>query len=290
MGPTVFLIGAARSGTKLLRSLIARHPAINAVPYDINYVWRLGNEDLPHDELSPDSLTDRAASRIREYIGGHRAPHGGVIEKTVSNALRVSFVDAVFPDALYVHLIRDGRDVIASAYEQWLKAPDWRYVGQKALQFPLLQAPGYALRYAAGLLRGRTSAATTPRVWGPRYRGIEEDLAAGSLLRVCALQWINSVQRARSAFETLTTPRVLTVRYEQLIHDPPRELIRVADHIGMDPAPYAANFPDNVDPTCAGRYRDRFEPDQMLEVERTAGAELERLGYVGQPRSNIRVP
>src|SRR4051812_20775701 len=39
----VIVIGAARSGTKLLRDSLATHADVARVPYDVNYVWRFGN-------------------------------------------------------------------------------------------------------------------------------------------------------------------------------------------------------------------------------------------------------
>jgi hypothetical protein len=47
----VFVIGAARSGTKFLRDVIGASPYAAVVPYDVNYVWRGGNEGFPDDAL-----------------------------------------------------------------------------------------------------------------------------------------------------------------------------------------------------------------------------------------------
>ena len=65
----VVLLGAARSGTKLVRDSLALDAHIARVPYDINYVWRFGNEELDHDELDAASLTPGVAARIREPPG-----------------------------------------------------------------------------------------------------------------------------------------------------------------------------------------------------------------------------
>jgi len=64
----VFLIGAARSGTKFLRDTIAHSEDVAEVPYDINYVWRHGNETCPHDEIAPDDISDGTAAHIRRSI------------------------------------------------------------------------------------------------------------------------------------------------------------------------------------------------------------------------------
>src|SRR2546430_7511188 len=55
----VIVIGAARSGTKLLRDCLGTADEFAVVPYDINYLWRLGNEQFPNDELTPEQLTPK---------------------------------------------------------------------------------------------------------------------------------------------------------------------------------------------------------------------------------------
>lgn len=111
----IFLIGAARSGTKLLRDMLGRHPELDAIPYDINYLWRLGHEDLKHDEL-PD-ITDRARKAINRHL--QQAGADFVVEKTVSNCFRVAPVARAFPEARFIFLVRDGYDVTESAVRQW---------------------------------------------------------------------------------------------------------------------------------------------------------------------------
>ena len=52
MSDPIIIIGAARSGTKILRAALSSHPEMVAIPYDINYVWKYDNYDIDHDELS----------------------------------------------------------------------------------------------------------------------------------------------------------------------------------------------------------------------------------------------
>jgi hypothetical protein len=41
------------------------------------------------------------------------------IEKTVANCFHLEALEKLFPDALYIHLVRDGRDCISSMMEGW---------------------------------------------------------------------------------------------------------------------------------------------------------------------------
>ena len=162
----VILIGAARSGTKFLRSLLGVDAKVGEVPYDVNYIWRYGNEAYPDDAL-PVSL---AAPRIKAYIRrllSKQASMGTarsiLVEKTVSNTLRIPFVREVFPEARFIHLIRSGRDVTESAMRMWLSPPDWRYLLQKARSFPVSNF-GYAAWYLWNVVFGAVRSGRGVRV------------------------------------------------------------------------------------------------------------------------------
>ena len=230
----VVLLGAARSGTKLLRDCLALDPRIAKVPHDINYVWRLGNEELTHDELAPSDLTPQATVRIRGHLARFAADRHLVVEKTVSNCLRVPFVAAVLPEARYVHLVRDGRDVAESVERQWLAKPDWLGMLRKARTFPMLQSPGYAVRYAEATMRRATGRADRKAVWGPRYAGMDADLATEDLLTVCARQWARCVERTMEGLAMIAPERVHTVRYETFVTDPVSTLSQVGSFLGVD--------------------------------------------------------
>lgn len=237
----VFLIGAARSGTRLLRDLLAEHPEVDRVPYDINYIWRLGNEHVPHDELSSEMATPEAARRVQKKVYAYHAGGSVLIEKTVSNCLRIPFLLAIFPEARFIHLLRDGMDVIESAYRQWSAPPDWRYVLKKAAQFPFIDALGYAFNYTRQTLkRSFFKGRGIPEAWGPRYRGMDEDIRAKDLIEVCAIQWSRCVEQAWEHLSSLPEGYTLLVQYEELVREPLTQLQRIARFLQIDPAFYTS--------------------------------------------------
>jgi hypothetical protein len=276
----VILIGAARSGTKLVRDLIASHPAIDRVPYDINYIWRLGNEKLAHDELWPDLLTPCLRRQIQRGFGRYHAGAPFLIEKTVCNCLRVAYVRAVFPEARFIHLVRDGLDVLESVYRQWLAPPDWRYMFNKVRTYPLAQAPGYALAYAAGVFhRALRPGQNGTGTWGPRYAGIDQDVADKDLLEVCAIQWARSVEKALEDLARVPADHVLTIRYEEFVRAPRQYLTQSAGFLGIDPQPYSRLDLSPVSSGNIGKGRGRLSAEDLSGVLPHMEQALTLLGY-----------
>jgi hypothetical protein len=277
----VVVLGAARSGTSVLRDAIAGHLGLPAVPFDINYVWKFGNYDVPHDELGPEHLTARRARFIRRYIERHAAAgSAAVVEKTVSNTLRVGFVRAVLPECRFVHVVRDGRDVAVSARRMWQAPPELRRLLGKVRGFPLRAVPRYGMSYLGAYLRrhgGRNGALPT---WGPRFAGIDELVRRRPLLEVCALQWRRSVEATRDALRDVPPQAVVTVRYERLVAQPDEELGRIAELLDLRGAPPrpSATLPA-FHPRSVGGWRRELAPAERAGLVEELGPLLTELGY-----------
>ena len=278
----VILIGAARSGTKFLRDTLAAADDVCAVPYDINYVWRHGNEAYQSDVIPGDSCSESTRRYITNTV--HKLACKGdagagckiILEKTVSNCLRVDYVNAVFPDALFIHLVRDGRDVIESSFRMWQKPSNPAYIFHKLKYFPLSD-----IRYAFWIFKELfKSALGEPRIWGPRYNGIRSDLKSMRLLEVCARQWTECVDSAMQSFDNIPDKRVLTIRYEDLVAD--ERCVRSAcEFIGLDDCSSVISaYRNNVmrDQVC--QWTRAWNTDDTDAVMRIAGTTLERLHYL----------
>ena len=220
----VVVIGAARSGTKFLRDLIGSSSACRTVPYDVNYVWRTGNSRKSHDGLTSSECTDLIAFQIRKNLKALSRWDGRVgskyiVEKTVSNCLRVPFVEQALGNVRYVHLIRDGREVLESSLRQWNEPVKLGYMLEKARSFPIRNI-SYALWYMKNIARGMLTRGQGVGIWGVRYRGIEKDMSSNDLMQVCAKQWALCVQTAQRALQKIPPSRCLQIRYEELVEDP----------------------------------------------------------------------
>ena len=222
----VVIIGAGRSGTNALRDMLTRLPDFASWECDeINPIWRHGNLSWPSDEIPASRATLRVRRSIRKsFIRFWRKAEKPtfIVEKTCANSLRVPFVDAVLPDAKYIHIVRSGIDVVASARKRWqgdLELPSLPYFIAKARYTPLQDLPIYGwsfLKSRVGLMFGN---ATRLAVWGPRFEGMDK-LGNSTLEEICARQWVECVTQADDAFLQIDPSRVLTIRYEDFTSDP----------------------------------------------------------------------
>jgi hypothetical protein len=263
---SVVLLGAARSGTKFLRSVIAAPESFCATPFDSNHIWRVGNSRAAHDELDPASISESEARCIREALWKLACPSAGdrvrkvLVEKTVSNALRPAFVERVLPGSRYVVLLRDGRDVVESTYRMWMSLP---------------YAAWYAANMAAGKLRGRGVG-----IWGVRYRGIQQDLQRLTVPEVCAHQWVRCVTRSLEFASALASNRCATVRYESLAAAP-AALTPLCEILGLD-APARARMAASLGATMrqqASRWETTFDPPTRERILSIIAPLQARLGY-----------
>lgn len=157
-----FVIGCGRSGTTLVRAMLSAHPEM-AIPPESYFVpwmarrmdpgarsfdavafaerlfasanfkgWGLENTVILRalKEEAPRDLA--AALRMLYKIYAHERGKSRYGDKTPSNGRHISLLAVLFPEARFVHVIRDGRDVTLSFLEA---AFGPRTVGEAALQW-----------------------------------------------------------------------------------------------------------------------------------------------------------
>lgn len=204
-----FIVGRGRSGTTLIRSMLASHPEM-AIPYESHFPvtmalagrryeqedtidtarfltdllghWAFKRWDLPPEEVvamfrseAPEDLPDAIRLVYRTYAKHHGKSRFG--EKTPSFVLHIPLLAHVFPESRFIHIVRDGRDV--------------------------------ALSYRQG-------------GWGPK--DVEE----------AAIYWKRFVERGRRDGLKLGPERYLEIRYEDLIDDPENHVHTICRFIDLD--------------------------------------------------------
>lgn len=231
----VIIIGAARSGTNMLRDALVKFQSCDTWDCDeINYIWRYGNRNYPNDELTSNDANAKAISYINRAFDrcAKQKECEYLVEKTCANSLRVSFVDKVVENAFYLNIMRDGSDVVSSAFDRWTANVDAGYFAKKAKYVPLGDLPFYLSRYASHRLQRIFREDNSLPSWGPVYNGMMEDVENLTVPEVCALQWKNCVEHSAVQLSQSKNP-VLTIVYEDFVREPLTSMNNILDFIGL---------------------------------------------------------
>ncbi|HEX2052651.1 MAG TPA: sulfotransferase [Actinomycetota bacterium] len=249
--PPIFIVGCQRSGTTLLRLMLDSHPNISCGPETrfLEGLSKLAGEAsarLARYGFPEDYWDRKVAEFVDSFQRDYAARRGRKrwADKTPRYALSLDYINRLFPDCLVVHVIRDGRDVVASHLARW-----GYWSGLKAIQ----KWPQYV----------RTARRTGNSLPAGRYREVRyEDLVAETertmrdLLEFVGEPW---------------DPQVLD--YQSMPHDvgdlyqPLSEKRREAE--GEDP----------VYKSRVGAHKDELDALMRLLFRLRSGRLLRELGY-----------
>lgn len=281
----IIVIGAPRSGTNMLRDILSAQPDFATWPCDeINYTWRYGNSGYPYDELTLEHITPGIEKYIRKqfYLISKKYKSRHVVEKTCANCIRLDYVNSMFPDALYINIVRDGRDAASSALKRWKAPLAIPYVLKKARFVPLKDIPYYAARYLkTHMHRLFFSKDKSLSIWGPKFKGYEDIVQEKSLIEVCGVQWQKCVQKSREVFENrIDKKRYIQVKYEDFVADPMQGTIAIFDYFGL---PYDRNILHEECKTVwkgsVGKWVKDLSPEQKALLSELIKDELKKSGY-----------
>lgn len=270
------MFNKSHSGSRLLAAVLSaagifmgadQNESNDAVPI-VPLVERLVRDYYPdygplwEAPLEPElvaRIRDAFAAHLRCFVPGPERPWGW---KLCETGYILPVVDALFPDARYVHLVRDGRDVAFRDHRGPVE-PFWRKV-----------------YFDTDRLRSWESLELTADDYRRRSHVYN------------ALHWVNAVRVGR-AFGSMLRGRCLEVRYEDLCLDFDATVERVLRFAGREHS--AAVVIDRlgaaVRRNSIGRHRAAppWKLRQVLAIERPL---LLSLGYLHEdpvrPRPTVR--
>ncbi|WP_079478174.1 sulfotransferase [Halobacillus salinus] len=122
----IFIGGAGRSGTTLLRVMLNAHPNLcsgpefKLMPDIINLYNKMNSQGfesiLKSYHLDNQYLKETYAKFISDLFNNFLLDNHAnrIVEKTPHNVLMMKEVSQIFPEAKFIHVVRDGRDVASS--------------------------------------------------------------------------------------------------------------------------------------------------------------------------------
>lgn len=211
----IVVVGCGRSGTTLAGRFLASHPSLAYLherrdlwgfvrPTDVWSVFAPMRGGRLHLDAGDATEAERAEIRHAFAVELERAGKPRMVEKLPVNAFRLRLVEAVFPEARVVEIVRHPADVARSIAER-IEAGEW--LGYGDYKWSALELEAERLGRREYFARART----------PFERAL--------------IEWRLSHEAAAADKARVATP-LLTVRYEDLVADPARvwdELVAFAD-------------------------------------------------------------
>lgn len=281
----LFIMGCPRSGTTWMQLLLAQHPLVATAPETQIFAYYLDHfrRQWQHEHdgpgrahqgraglsrlLSEDEfleLCQGTAERVLEKIGARNPEAQVIAEKSPRHALEAAFIERVFPDALFLHVVRDPRDTAASLLAA---GRDWAPWAPKS-------AIGAAKLWNSCVEGGRRVAGS-PRYREVRYEDLTEN-TAGELAGI--LDWLG-IPLAPADCEAAVHACALS---------------RLAKQTGGDGLP----IPGEKSPTgffrngTSGGWRAELSGTDVRVIEQLCGPLMDELGYerVAGGRRSLRIP
>jgi hypothetical protein len=243
-GRPVFVAGAPRSGTTFVAGVLGSQPGF----VDLGEVKPL-KAAIPGLVGLPDEEAGAAVARILELTRRLALARSlRFVEQTPETAFVLGGIARAYPDAVLLHMLRDGRDVVSSLLERgWLSA------GRSGVDDARQPYGAYA------------------RFWVEPERA--EEFRGASDAGRAAWAWRRYVEAVRSV-----GGRAVEVRYEELVADPAGKAAELAVLLEVDAAPLAAALA-GAHARSVGRWRRDLTAEQLADVEAEAGPLLRELGF-----------
>jgi hypothetical protein len=254
----IFIIGAPRSGTTFLGACIGELPEIS---YSFEPVMTKAATRYVYEQRWSRSQAGFFYKTVYGWL--MRLHWDGDLrfaEKTPRSAFMVKFLHEIFPDARFIHILRDGRDAALS----------------------LTEKPWYSNAYKGSIMRepGGYRCGPGVRFWVEPDRQAEFETTND--LHRCIWLWRRYTEAILTDVPSLPSNQYCEIKYEDLVAQPEAIATQLLDFMAIDNSDSRQIFQQaiaKVRPDSVGRWQKQLNAQQLLEIEAEAGALLHQLGY-----------
>ncbi len=282
----IFIIGTGRNGSTALHKLLAAHPQVawlsdfcNRYPdkpqvnrwlmqaLDIpvlaplliprlepgeNYLfWQHYARGFrqPCRDLTAQDVTPREKEALRRVMAEVLTRRRGRLLAKITDWPRLGYLAEIFPDAKFIHLVRDGRAVANSMlgvdfWNGWGGPSKWR--------------------------------------WGPLTDTHQADWEASgrSFVALAGIEWVMMLDAFQTAQEFIDPANLLQVRYEDICTDKTGWLERLVDFAGLDwPSAFERMVGGYAFENMNTKWQSDLTPDQQALLEKVTRSHLDQYGY-----------
>lgn len=210
-------------------------------------IWNRFCRSDPDHAMTESDATASIRAEVSDVVTWHLKRHDRprFVNKMPRHALRLRFLHALFPQARFLHVVRDGRAVAASI-----------------------------------LKRRRSDYGTTDRWWGARPPGWREHLSEPPI-RQAAWMWRTILHAVEQDADALPADALHTVTYERFTREPGETLRAIFTWADLPPERFfdtgATDHLSKIRP-ARDTWTDRLTSGQQAELARLQPT-LERYGY-----------
>ena len=288
----IIIVGTGRCGSTVFHRLLATHPHLMwlsgfAEQYPDKPVWNrwavsamdngllrwLFGEKIrageayrfwdryaygfsePCRDLVRGDLTPRVKKQLRAALEPMLSPTRDRLLVKITGWPRIGFLNGVFEDAKFVHVIRDGRAVANSLlhvdfWRGWHGPQGWR----------------------AGQLSPEDQA-----TWESYDR---------SFVALAGIEWRIQMRAIEAARRVLDPKRFLEIRYEEFCKQPLETFRRVVEFAELaDSAEFERHVKAASIKDMGNRWRDELTPEQQAVLQDLLREDLQRYGYGASDRA-----
>jgi omega-hydroxy-beta-dihydromenaquinone-9 sulfotransferase len=224
------LVGDRRKSLYILHNIIHRDPA-STLPHEADAFWMTYFRDY-YNYMAENDYTEEMAAYFRKKVLQVQNLWGRprFVNKNLQNSFRVRLLNLIFPDAKFIHIIRDGRAV------------------------------------AFSILNKKADGATSP-ILLVGFKDILRDKYQlnRSELYNYGLAWKEYVTKAREA-TAIAKGRYYEVRYEKLVRESYNELRNIIDFCELD---WYSKFEEKIPATqnMNEKWTQKANKEQRIDLD-----------------------